>query len=371
MKLLSQKTDIMQFDHLSECFIDLSVGEKDLILTSHGMYRRNIEGLVVKVPILFHDDYGHGEPSDSKINQVLKDAKNHAFDRIIAIGGGSVMDIAKLLVIKDLDDCVDAFERNIALVKDKTLVCIPTTCGTGSEVTNLTIAEMTSKGTKMGLGDSALLPDVAVLIPELLKDLPYNAFMHASIDALIHAMESYLSPKATSFTELYSLKAIELILDVFTFMAREGLDARFERLENMLLASTYAGIAFGNAGVGAVHALSYPLGGKYHVPHGEANFQFFTSVFKAYEQKYPSGKIKKLGIHIHKVLVTHTDDIFDDLENLLERLIKKPPLRNYGMTEPEISEFSKTVLETQQRLLNNNYTALTFDDIYGIYRSLY
>ncbi len=167
----------------------------------------------------FHDTYGKGEPSDLKINKLLKDAKLSTFNRVIAIGGGTVMDIAKLFVLKDLEDCTDAFERTIDFVKEKELICIPTTCGTGSEVTNLTIAEITSKSTKMGLGDSSLLPDQAHLIPELLIDLPYDVFMHSSIDALIHATESYLSPKATAITELYSLKSIEMILRLYREMS--------------------------------------------------------------------------------------------------------------------------------------------------------
>jgi len=371
MRLFEQKTEILKFDSLSNCIIELDFDEKDIILTSHGMYRRSLEGLIVKVPVLYHDDYGKGEPTDIKINNIINDSKKYEFNRVVAIGGGTVMDIAKFLVLEGLDDCNNAFERKIDFVKSKQLICIPTTCGTGSEVTSFTVAEITSKKTKMGLGDPALIPDIAVIIPEVLKDLPYNSFMHSAIDALIHAMESYLSPKATAFTELYSLKAIEMILDVFNLMAEKGVEYNLDYLEEMLTASTFAGIAFGNAGVGAVHALSYPLSGKYHVPHGEANYQFFTEVFKIYESKNPTGKIKKLCTHIHKVLVTHNDDIFDDLENLLDKLIDKPALRDYGMMEDEVAGFSRMVLDTQQRLLNNNYIELNYEDIYSIYGKLY
>ena len=94
-------------------------------------------------------------------------------------------------------------------------------------------------------------------------------------------------PKSNPYTQIFCRAAIESIIDVFKHIAAQGPEYRLERLKEMLIASNYAGIAFGNTGVGAVHALSYPLGGNYHVPHGEANYQFFTEVFKFYYKKKP------------------------------------------------------------------------------------
>lgn len=130
------------------------------------------------------------------MNSILADVKDLSFDRVVAVGGGTVIDIAKLFVLEGLVDVVTAFERSIPLVKGKQLVIIPTTCGTGSEVTNLSIAEITSKQTKMGLADDAILPDEAVIIPELLRGLPFNFYTYSAIDAFIHAVESYVSPKS-------------------------------------------------------------------------------------------------------------------------------------------------------------------------------
>ncbi len=371
MKLLTQKTDIYTFKTLRACFESLDLNTNDLILTSKRLYQHHLEPLDVKGKVLFHDTYGKGEPSDLKINKLLKDAKLNTFNRVIAIGGGTVMDIAKLFVLKDLVDCTDAFERTIDFAKEKELICIPTTCGTGSEVTNLTIAEITSKSTKMGLGDPSLLPDQAFLVPELLIDLPYHVFMHSSIDALIHATESFLSPKATLMTELYSLKAIEIILKLYNDMSMKGKEERSKHLLEVLLASTYAGIAFGNAGVGAVHALSYPLGGTYHVPHGEANFQFFVPVLKTYNLKNPSDKMKDLKQYFATLLNCLEEDALDVLEELLKTLIEKPLLRTYGMTEDDVKSFPSTVLQTQQRLLANNFADLTEEDIHTIYSDLF
>jgi len=247
---------------------------------------------------------------------------------------------------------------------------LPTTCGTGSEVTNISIAEITSKHTKMGLADDAIVADDAVLVPELLKGLPFKFYACSAIDALVHATESYVSPKSNPYTRLYCRAAIEIIIDVFQGIAANGPEYRFERLGDMLMASNYAGIAFGNTGVGAVHALSYPLGGSYHVPHGESNYQFFTEVFKLYNAKNPSGDIARLN-DLLCVQLGVNENPYPVLDELLGKLIPKNKLRVYGMKPEEIQGFTSSVLQTQQRLLANNYVSLSEEEIREIYKVLY
>ena len=145
-----------------------------------------------------------------------------------------------------------------------------------------------------------------------------------------------------------------------------------------MTASNFAGIAFGNAGVGAVHALSYPLGGNYHVPHGEANYQFLTEVFKTYFKKNPNGSISELNeilidnMHIDRNLsVSDSELVYRKLDELLGKLTPKNHLHHYGMKPEEIDGFTESVLQTQQRLLANNYVPLAADEIRNIYKSLY
>ena len=156
------------------------------------------------------------------------------------------------------------------LPKRRELVLIPTTCGTGSEVTNISILNRTRLGTKMGLVGPAMYADAAVLIPQLLEGLPFGVFATSSIDALVHAVESSLSPKATPYTKLFGYKAIEMLIRGYQTIAREGREARLPLLEDFLIASNYAGFAFGTAGCAAVHAMSYPLGENTTCPTGRA-----------------------------------------------------------------------------------------------------
>lgn len=372
------KTTISNYKTFSEFAKAFDLSENDLVITQSFLYEPFMKPLNLPCVFILQDKYGSGEPSDEMMNNILKEVKGKSYSRVVGIGGGTVIDIAKLFVFKDLDNVTDAFERKIPIVKEKQLVIVPTTCGTGSEVTNISIAEIKSKHTKMGLADNAILPDDAVLIPELLKGLPFKFYAYSAIDALIHAMESYLSPKANAHTQLFSKKAIEMILSVFMEIAEHGEDYRFGHLEEMLTASNFAGIAFGNAGVGAVHALSYPLGGGYHVPHGEANYQFLTEVFKVYFDKNPDGNIRGLNeilarnLNIDRELLKSDPRIvYQKIDELLGQLVPKNPLRHYGMKPAEIDEFTTSVLKTQQRLLANNYVPLDEEEIRRIYQALY
>lgn len=371
MELLKMKTKVHQFNDFAGFAEQFKLDENDLILTNGFLYEPFMKPLNLKARVILQEQYGTGEPTDLMMNAILTEALQKPFNRIVAVGGGTVLDIAKVLVLDGVTDVVKAFERSVPLVKGPQLIAVPTTCGTGSEVTNITIAELTTKQTKMGLADDLILPDDAVLIPSLMKGLPYSFYLYSSVDALIHAVESYVSPKANPYTKMFSIQAIEMILEVYGELIQHGEAHRFERFEKMAIASNFAGIAFGTAGVGAVHAMSYPLGGKYHVPHGEANYQFFTEVFRHYMALQPKGSIEELCSLIGKQLNCEPSKAFDELEVMLSKLLPKKPLKSYGMTTEEIEGFTEKVITGQQRLLANNYVAFNEADIKGIYSRLF
>lgn len=371
MKLLSLNTEMLSFENSLEFAKEFNLNEKDLVFTNKRIYEGSFKELKLRCNFILKDKYDFNEPNDEVVDKIFHDIKDIDFNRVIAIGGGSILDVGKLLALKGVKSTKKLFKREIPIIRDKELVIVPTTCGTGSEVTNISIVEIKSEKTKLGLAVDELYADKGVLIPELCKTMPYKAFVYSSIDALIHSIEGFLSPNSTPYTDLFALKAIEIILNGYKEIIREGEEHRNVIMDKFLIASNYAGIAFGNAGVGAVHALSYPLGGKYHVPHGEANYQFLMAVLNFYKKHNCNGKISELTELISKIINSSTEECYLELENLLNNLIRRKNLKEYGMTLEEIEGFSNSVMKNQQRLLKNNYVSMDLKDMEEIYKALY
>jgi len=372
MQALRVVPKIFYFDTFKEFNEEFKIGKNDLLVTNEWMYTPYVKPLGIETNVIYQEKFGAGEPSDEMIDAMAAEMKKYEFDRIVAFGGGTIVDICKILALDVPEKSIDLFTGVVAPVKIKKLLVVPTTCGTGSEVTNVAIAELKSLHTKKGLAVDETYADIAVLVPETIKGLPYKFFVTSSVDALIHAIESYLSPKASPFTEMYSLQAIQMIMAGYKEIVAKGEDERFNHLKEFVLASNYAGIAFGNAGCAAVHAISYSIGGAFHVAHGEANYQFFTEVFKMYMRKNPTGKIMKANKIFADILgCTDGPEVYDELEKFLNKLIIKKPLREYGMVESQIDEFTKSTVDNQQRLLGNNYVPLSDEEIREIFANLY
>lgn len=364
------KPAIYQIATCEEFANHFQLGKDDLILTNEYIFAPAFGSMRLPCHVVFQEQYGTSEPSDEMVEAIYRDIPKN-FQRVIGIGGGGVLDVAKLLALKYISPVLDLYDGKQEIIKDKELILVPTTCGTGSEVTNISILALNSRGTKKGLATDAMFADSAVLIPELLKALPFRFFATSSIDALVHGVESTLSPKANQTTQLFGYQAIESILRGFMEIRDHGPEARVPHLEQFLIASNYAGIAFGNAGCAAVHALSYPLGAIYHVPHGEANYAMFTGVMNKYMTIKSDGEIARLNAFIADILQCDVRNVYEELELLLNVLIPKKPLREYGMTQADLRAFTDSVRENQQRLMSNNFVPLSDEQVYDIYRALY
>ena len=330
MKQFAVKPEIFMCDTCKEFCDEYKIGKGDLILSNEYIFEPYFSQYVSGATVVYVEKYGTGEPSDEMVEAIYADIKNCYYRRVFAIG-----------------------------------------CGTGSEVTNISILELKSRHTKLGLAEPALFANAAVLIPELLQGLPFRFFATSSIDALIHAVESYLSPKANAFTRMYSTKAIHMILGGYKRIAAEGEEARMVDLKEFQLASTFAGIAFDNAGCAAVHAMSYPLGARYHVPHGESNYAIFTEVLKTYLRLAPDGRIQQLNAMLAEILACDKSAVYDELETLLNHLCPKKALHEYGVSQEELEDFTENVMTSQGRLMANNYTELDRDEVRAIYERLY
>lgn len=373
MKAFQLVPEITEYAEFADFAKSAKLGENDLILTNEYIYKPAISALDLGCHTIFQEKYGAGEPTDVMVDAILDDLRGKTYDRIIAIGGGTIIDIAKVIAVADRTDNVDAlYDRMLGLRKIHPLMIVPTTCGTGSEVTNISIINRTTKGIKQGIVSPAMFADAAVLVPGMLQSLPYPVFATSSIDAMIHAVESYLSPNACALSELFSARALELILQGWIAATQSDNQNSWKaHAAEFLRASNFAGIAFGHAGCAAVHALSYPLGGVHHIPHGQANQLMFADVMRKYQEKKPIGKLNQLEDLLAKQLDTEPVFALEKLYALMDAVLKKEPLHTHGITAEELPDFAENVLQTQQRLLGNNYAALTKEDILSIYHNAF
>lgn len=366
------KPELHKFLSCKEFAEDFHLGKGDLVLSNEFIYQPYFGDLNLDCRVIYQEKYGSGEPTDVMCEAIMADAAKEPYTRIIAIGGGTVIDIAKAMAVSEGAQCLDdLYSAMPNLPKKHELVIIPTTCGTGSEVTNIAVLNRTRMGTKMGLVAPAMYADSAVLIPELLQSLPFGVFATSSIDALVHAVESVLSPKATAYTKLFGYKAIEMIICGYQKLAQEGRDVLPSLLEEFLVASNFAGLAFGTAGCGTVHAMAYPLGGQYHVAHGESNYACFTGVMKQYMALRQDGEISVLNDFLAKCLACACEEVYEKLEDLLNRILPKKKLHEYGVKQEELAEFAKSVIDNQQRLLANSFVPMTEELVHNIYQNLY
>lgn len=370
---LIMRPELHRFDTCKEFAEAFSLGTEDLVLTNRYIYEPYFGPLGLKVHTLFQEAYGTGEPSDVMVERILEEvSKIGNFRRIIAIGGGTVIDIAKVLAVAGAEKRLDVlYDKMPQLEKSHELILLPTTCGTGSEMTNIAVIHRTRLGTKMGLVAPTMYADQAVLIPELLQSLPYDAFATSSLDALVHAVESALSPKATIYTRVFSYRAIELIIRGYQTIATRGRETLPGLLEDFLVAANFAGVAFGTAGCAAVHAMSYPLGGEYHVAHGESNYAMFTGVLKNYVVLRQDGEIGEMGRCLAGMLNCGSSEVYDELDRLLEQIFPRKALRQYGVPREKLPEFADSVIRNQGRLMANSFVPLDRNQVLKIYQELY
>ncbi|MCH3916731.1 MAG: 4-hydroxybutyrate dehydrogenase [Spirochaetia bacterium] len=376
MQEIIMEPSLYKFDTCREFVTAFQLGKKDLVLTNKYIFDPYFAKSGAPVHVIYQEKYGAGEPTDVMADAILADAAKVDFDRVVAIGGGTIIDLAKVLSVAG-ENSVDELYAQKTLSKKKELVILPTTCGTGSEVTDIAILKRTRLGVKVGLTGKAMFADYAVLVPELLESLPDYVFATSSIDALVHAVESSLSPKATAYTRLFGYKSMEMILTGYLKIIAaisKGIPAREARkplMDDFLTASNFAGLAFGTAGCAAVHALSYPLGGTYHVAHGESNYAMFTGVLKNYMEIKSDGEIAKLNAFLAKILDCRIEVVYDQLEKLLDQLLPKKALHEYGMKREDLRTFTDDVMKTQGRLMRNSFVPLDAARVLKIYEELY
>ncbi|WP_110654346.1 iron-containing alcohol dehydrogenase [Salinicola halimionae] len=347
-----------------------AVGPRDLIFTQRILHETFFAQ--TQAQTLFYDDFCGGEPTDTAVDAMLIEVRSRDFDRLIAIGGGSILDCAKVLALDSNDTVASLFASGVQPERKVELILSPTTCGTGSEVTCVSVFDFPEIGSKIGKGFDAGFADHAVLIDELLSKIPYQIFATSSADALVHALEIYLAPKANAYTDVFCLAATRSLLQGYMRIVEFGPSVIQEDAKAYLAASNMAGIALANVLAGGVHAIAMHFGSEHHVPHGEATRLFLPSVFKTYYEKVPTGKIANIAQLIEEVLgpCRPGRTPFDVLDALLAKVVPTQRLSGYGMDASDADRYADKVIETQQRLLVNNYTPLSKADIVQVYNQL-
>lgn len=371
---------VYKYANFGEFAAQFNLGARDVVLTNEFIYKPFMEEYNLACNFVFQEKFGVGEPSEEMIQTMYDTIPYDSYDRVVAIGGGAIMDLCKLLGCKRPDTVHNLFFKRFPVEHEKEVVAIPTTCGTGSEVTNISVCivadekdgKLTGGTTKLGLVSDDIIPNKVCLIPDLLKTLPYKPFAASAIDALIHATESFLSPSRRTMTsEMLSVKAIEMILEGFRRIALEGEDSRLSYLDEFVTASMYAGFAFLKAGCATVHGMSFPLGGTYHVPHGESNYALFGKILEVYDEYNPAGELGRFKEIVARCLGCSKDDALRTLNVTLEKVLALKPLREYGFKESDIVDFPKSVEVNQQRLITNSYRPMDLALMERIYRECY
>ena len=304
--------------------------------------------------------------------QVLVDAfKASGADFIIAVGGGSVMDTAKLASILATDEygvkeLLDTPLRGKKCVKT---LMIPTTAGTGAEATPNAIVAVPEKELKVGIVNPAMIADYVILDAAMIKKLPRKIAAATGVDALAHAIECWTSNKANPFSDLFAMEALDLILNNI-MEACDNPDA-MEAKTRMLIASFYAGVAITASGTTAVHALSYPLGGKYHIAHGVSNAILLAPVMR-FNEPMCRGKFAQAYdrcVHGEKTCVTEEEKsayIIAWLEKIVKDLNIPTSLKEFGVPAEDLDGLVEAGMQVQ-RLLVNNMRTVTPEDAKKLY----
>ncbi len=253
--------------------------------------------------------------SDPSLETVIKGVRHitdYGGDLIIALGGGSPIDAAKAIAFF-------ASKASENIVKP-TFVAIPTTSGTGSEVTGITVITDKVNEIKIPIRDESLIPDIAILDARFTRTLPPHVTAATGMDVLTHAIEAYTARGANAFTSIYAKYAIRYVFDYLFRAYRNGDD--MEAREHMLLGSCMAGMAFNNSGLGLTHSIAHSLGGIFHVPHGLANAVLLPHVirFNGFDVGIHYQEIAALLALPSKTVEEGTDNLIQAVRNLNESL---------------------------------------------------
>ncbi len=312
------------------------------------------------------------EPTAEHLEQWNVRLGKGEYDLFVGIGGGSVLDAVKLLSVLKTNRRSLREMIGTGLVETPGIptILIPTTAGTGSEVTPNAIVTFPDDELKLAVVSDYLLPSLAVIDPTLTTTLPSPITAATGMDAFTHAFESYISNKANPFGDMFALESMRLISRSIVTAYEHG--SSLEAREDMLLGSMYGGMALTASGTAAVHALAYPLGGKFHIPHGVANAMLLPHVSKFNMDRiiHRMPQIAEaLGMPKSSSAEVAAEQVIAQIFAWTKALNIPQNLAEYGIGEADLDGLSAAAMKVT-RLLDNNPKTVSFENAKAIYRQI-
>ena len=313
------------------------------------------------------------EPTVNDFKAILQEARSFGADSVVGIVGGSVLDCTKLVAafINSDQQAEDCFGTGFVKAKGLWFACLPTTAGTGSEVSPNAILLDERDHLKKGIVSPFLIADAAYVDPKLTWTVPAKVTADTGMDALTHCIEAYTNKFAHPSVDIYALQGIRLISANLERAVRNGQDV--EAREALAFGSLYGGLCLGPVNTAAVHALSYPLGGEFHIPHGLSNAILLPSVLKF---NMPANIKRHAEVAIALGCQPGKDDNetamrgVEFIYQLAEAVGIPKKLSDLGIPQTAVDGMAKAAMEVQ-RLLKNNPREVTEQDARDIYNSLY
>ena len=313
------------------------------------------------------------EPTYAQAQETIERFRETGAEMILAAGGGSVMDIAKLASIAATDDYTvkDMLDQPLIGRKQIETLLIPTTAGTGSEATPNSIVAVPEKELKVGIVNPEMMADYVILDSTMIKRLPLKIAAATGIDALAHAIECFTSNKANPFSNLFAMEALKLI---FGNIEKACTDPEaMQEKDNMLIAAFYGGVAITASGTTGVHALSYPLGGKYHIAHGVSNAMLLEPVMRfnkdacldEFEQIYDA--VMPAASEMGKE--EKADAVLERMSQIIRYLQIPSSLAEFHVQEEELDALVEAGMQVTRLLVNNRKT-ITPADARKIYQEI-
>lgn len=311
------------------------------------------------------------EPPVGLIEELYTQVKDKGYDLLVGIGGGSSLDVTKILAVRFTNGPVETF-LGIDRVEKPGLpmVLIPTTAGTGSEVTPNAIVTLTEQQLKVGIVSRYFLPDLVILDPVLTLGMPKHITAATGMDAFIHSLESFISKKQNPIGDAFALRSMQLIGKSIRRAYRDGSDV--EARHDMLIASMLGGMALTASGTAAVHAMAYPLGGKFGIPHGVANSMLLVPVMEFnYDavQERLAEVATAMDLKASSSVSSRAQAVMDEPRALVAELEIPTSLRAYGVKEKDLDALAKAASQVT-RLLGNNPKVMSVSDLRAVYRKI-